>query len=147
MTVAKYLRTMSGYFLTAVSMSQNSTPCFVECLAGVVVDDFGLVLRGYAGEKLAFGFGNAETVERPLDVLGDVVPRALGFVGRFHEVMDVGEVDLVQPRRVAPRGHRLAKEELVRACNRNSRIHAGSSFIALMRSTISRVRPLSDLKT
>ena len=32
----------------------------------------------------------------------------------LHEVMDVGEVDLVETRRVAPRGHRLVKEELVR---------------------------------
>ena len=41
------------------------------------------------------------------DVNKGVLPEPL------HEVVNVGEVDLVQQRRVAPRRHRLAKEELV----------------------------------
>ncbi len=86
----------------------------VERLARAVIDDLGLVLRRDAGEKLALGLGDAETVERALDVLGHVVPRALRLVGRLHEIVDVGEVDLAQERRIAPRRHRLSDEQVVR---------------------------------
>ena len=58
-----------------------------------MIDDFGLVLRGDAGEKLALGLGDAQAIEGALDVVGHVVPRAFGLVGRLHEVVDVGEVD------------------------------------------------------
>ena len=118
-----------------------------ELFADVVIDDFRFVLRGDAGEELALGFGDAQAVERPLDVVGDVVPRALGAVGRVHEVVDVGEVDLVEQRGVAPRRHRLAKEDVVAPSGGSRASTAGSSFMSLMRSTISRVSPLSDLKT
>ena len=48
----------------------------LEVLADLVVDDLGLVLGADAGEELALGLGDAEAVERVLDVVGDVVPRA-----------------------------------------------------------------------
>ena len=50
----------------------------LELLVHLVVDDLGLVLGADAGEELALGLGDAEAVERPLDVLGHVVPGALG---------------------------------------------------------------------
>ena len=50
----------------------------LELLVDLVVDDLGLVLRADAGEELALGLGDAEPVERLLDVVGDVVPGALG---------------------------------------------------------------------
>ncbi len=40
----------------------------------LVVDDFGLVLGADAGEELPLGLGDAQAVERLLDVLGHVVP-------------------------------------------------------------------------
>ena len=83
----------------------------LELLVDLVVDDLGLVLRADAGEELALGLGDAEAVEGLLDVLGDVVPRALGALGGAHEVVDVVEVDLGEHRR-APGRHR-AREEVV----------------------------------
>jgi hypothetical protein len=85
----------------------------LELLVDLVVDDLGLVLRADAGEELALGLGDAEPVEGLLDVLGDVVPGALGLLGRAHEVMDVVEVDLGEVRR-APGRHRPGEEVLER---------------------------------
>ena len=83
----------------------------LEVLAHLVVDDLGLVLGADAGEELALGLGDAEAVEGLLDVVGDVVPRALGALGGAHEVVDVVVVDLGQERG-AP-GGLLAGEEVV----------------------------------
>ena len=85
----------------------------LEVLAHLVVDDLGLVLGADAGEELALGLGDAEAVERLLDVVRDVIPRARGLLGRAHEVVDVVVVDLGQHRR-APRRLR-AREEVARA--------------------------------
>ncbi len=41
------------------------TPCCLEVLADLVVDDLGLVLRGDAGdEALALGLGDAQLARR-----------------------------------------------------------------------------------
>ena len=85
----------------------------LELLVDLVVDRLGLVLRADAGEELALGLRDAEAVEGLLDVLGDVVPRALGALGGAHEVVDVVEVDLGQHRR-APRRHRAGEEVVER---------------------------------
>jgi hypothetical protein len=50
----------------------------LELLVDLVVDHLGLVLGADAGQELALGLGDPEPVERLLDVLGDVVPGALG---------------------------------------------------------------------
>jgi hypothetical protein len=78
-----------------------------------VVDRLGLVLRTDPGQELALRLGDAEAVERLLDVVGDVVPRALGTLGRAHEVVDVVEVDLGEHRRT-PGGNRARQEVIER---------------------------------
>ena len=83
----------------------------LELLVDLVVDGLGLVLGADAGEELALGLGDAQAVEGLLDVLGDVVPGALGALGGADEVVDVVEVDLGEHRR-APRRHR-PREEVV----------------------------------
>ena len=85
----------------------------LEVLAHLVVDDLGLVLRADAGEELALGLGDAQAVERSLDVLGHVVPAAARLLGGAHEVVDVVVVDLGQQRR-APRGLRPRHEVIQR---------------------------------
>ena len=80
-----------------------------EVLADAMVDDFGIVLRGDAAEELALGFGDAQAVERALDVLGDFFPRLALDVGRAHVIEDVVEVDLLEQFEVRPRRHRLAR--------------------------------------
>ena len=89
------------------------TPCFSRSSRDLVVDDLGLVLGADAGQELALGLGDAEPIERLLDVLGHVVPRALGALGGADEVVDVVEVDLGQHRR-APGRHRAGEEVLER---------------------------------
>ena len=83
----------------------------LEVFADLVVDDFGLVLGADSGQELPLGLRDPEPVEGLLDVLGHVVPGALGALGRAHEVVDVVEVDLGEHRR-APGRHR-AREEVV----------------------------------
>src|SRR4051812_40229817 len=85
----------------------------LELLVDLVVDDLGLVLRADAGEEVALGLGDAEPIEGLLDVLGHVVPRALGALGGAHEVVDLVEVDLGERRR-APRRHRAGEEVVER---------------------------------
>jgi hypothetical protein len=85
----------------------------LELLVDLVVDDLGLVLRAHTGQELALGLGDAEAVEGLLHVLGDVVPGALGPLGRAYEVVDVVEVDAGEHRR-APRGHRAGEEVVER---------------------------------
>src|SRR3954454_2015233 len=85
----------------------------LELLVDLVVDDLGLVLRADAGEEVALGLGDAEPIEGLLDVLGHVVPRALGALGGAHEVVDLVEVDLGERRR-APGRHRAGEEVLER---------------------------------
>src|SRR3954449_889825 len=85
----------------------------LELLVDLVVDDLGLVLRADAGEEVALGLGDAEPIEGLLDVLGHVVPRALGALGGAHEVVDLVEVDLGERWR-APGRHRAGEEVLER---------------------------------
>ncbi len=92
-------------------MSVKITPCCLEVLVDLVVDDLGLVLGADAGEELALGLGDPQAVERVLDVLGHVVPGALGALGGAHEVVDVVVVDLGEHRR-AP-GRLRPREEVL----------------------------------
>ena len=85
----------------------------LEVLAHLVVDDLGLVLRAHAGQELALRLGDAEPLERVLDVLGHVIPRLAGLLGGAHEVVDVVEVDAGQEGR-APRRHRPGEEVVER---------------------------------
>ena len=84
-----------------------------QLLAHGVVDDLGVVLRADAGQELALRLGDAELLERRLDLLRDVVPGLLLALGRLAVVDDLVEVDLVEA--VAPRGHRALDEVVVRA--------------------------------
>ena len=78
-----------------------------------MVDDLGVVLGADAGEELALRLGDAELLERRLDLLGDVVPRLLFALGRLAVVDDLVEVDPVQA--VGPGRHRALEEVLVGA--------------------------------
>ena len=84
----------------------------LEVLLEAVVDDLGLVLRADAREELALHLGDAEPLERVLDVLGDVLPGALGTGGRLEVVEDRVEVDLLEV--AAPVGRGLLEEGLER---------------------------------
>ncbi len=109
----------------------------------LVVDDLGLVLGADAGQESALGLRDAQAVEGLLDVLGDVVPRALGALGGAHEVVDVVEVDLGQHRRAPSRLSGAKKWSS--AFRRKSRIHCGSFLNSEIFSTISLLIPLGAL--
>ena len=113
MTVAQCSRKRSSCSRRAVSVSQKMTPLLLEVLAQRVVDDLALVLGAHAREVLLLGLGDAQAVERVLDVGRDVVPVGALLLRRADEVEDVLEVDLVQV--AAPGGHGLALEDLERA--------------------------------
>ena len=85
----------------------------LEVLANLVVDDLGLVLGADAGQELPLRLGDPETVEGVLDILGHLVPRALGAFRRSHEIVDVVVVDLGQQRRT-PGGLRARQEVIER---------------------------------
>jgi len=77
-----------------------------------VVDDLGVVLRADAGQELALGLRNAETLEGLLDLVRDIVPGLLLALGRLAVVNDLVEVDLAQV--AAPPRHRPRQVVLVR---------------------------------
>ena len=68
MTVPKYSLTRSGCSRRAVSVSQKMTPCFSRSSRMRVVDDLGLVLRASRRPGTSLGLGDAQPVERVLDV-------------------------------------------------------------------------------
>ena len=84
----------------------------LKVLADAVIHDFGVVLGAHAGQELALGFGNAQAVERVLDVVRNVFPVARLTILRPDVVVDVVEVDARQIG--APGRHRLALELLQR---------------------------------
>src|SRR5437588_2654163 len=79
----------------------------------LVVDGFTFILSPDPRQELPLRLGNTQAVERVLDVLGHLVPRALRALGRAYEVVDVVEVDLGQGRR-APGRHRPRQEVVER---------------------------------
>jgi hypothetical protein len=80
-----------------------------------VVDDLGVVLGRDPGEELLLGLGDAQLVERALDVLGHVVPVVDRSLARREVVVDLVEVDAVQQLLVAPLRHGLGQEGVQRA--------------------------------
>ena len=83
----------------------------LELLLEAVVDDLRLVLRADAGEELALCLGDAESLERVLDRVRHVVPRAGVVLGRLEVVEDVLEVDAAEVG--TPVRHGLREEDLV----------------------------------
>ena len=62
--------------------AEEDDALLLEVLADVVVDDLGVVLAADAGEVLLLRLRDAELVVRAPDVVGHVVPRLRGLVGR-----------------------------------------------------------------
>ena len=112
-TVPKYLRKISGYSFERLVRAHEHDAELRELLLDRVVDDLGVVLGADAGEELALRLGDAEPLERRLDLVGDVVPRLLLALGRLAVVDDLVEVDPVEP--VGPGRHRALQEVVVRA--------------------------------
>ena len=69
-------------------------PLLLKVLAQAVIDDFRLILGTDAGQELALGLGDAQLVERVLDLGRNVVPGFALAVGRFHVIVNVIEVQL-----------------------------------------------------
>ena len=78
-----------------------------------MVNGFGFVLCRDTAQPLLFGFGNAQTVEGSLDVIGHVVPVLFSGVRGAEEVGDVVEIDVVEFTAVAPVGHLPLNEVVV----------------------------------
>ena len=76
MTVAEYSRNELLVLAQRLVRVEEDDAAVLEVLLEVVVDDLGLVLGADAGEELALGLGDAEPVERVLDVLGARRPRS-----------------------------------------------------------------------
>ena len=116
-----------------------------EILADAMVDHFGIVLRGDAAQKLALGFGDAQAIERALDIRGHFFPRLAFDVGCAHIIVDVREIDLIRAPRGPPTAAAAWRRKMSSERWRKSRIHCGSFFICEICSTISWSMPLRDL--
>jgi hypothetical protein len=100
-------------FLEALVGAHEDDADLGQLLLDGVVDDLRVVLGADAGEELPLRLGDAETLERLLDLLRDVVPRLLFPLGRLAVVDDLVEVDPVEA--LGPRRHRPLDEVVVRA--------------------------------
>ena len=96
-----------------------------QLLAHGVVDDLRVVLRTDAGEELALRLGDAQLLERLLDLVRDVVPGLLLALGGLAVVDDLVEVDLGQV--AAPGGHGSLEEVVVRP--QPVLVHPGRLFL------------------
>ena len=95
-------------FLQGLVGRQEDDPLFLQVLLEGVVHHLGVVLGADAGQEFALGLGDAQAVERLLDVVRHVLPRSSLAVGGLHVVVDVVEVDVLDP--AAPRRGRLLLE-------------------------------------
>ena len=94
----------------AESVSHEDDALLFQVFLHVMVNDFGFVLRGYAGQELLLRFRNAQLVESFLDFFRHFLPRFALLFGRLHVVRDVVEIEIVQV--AAPIRHRHAVENV-----------------------------------
>ena len=85
-----------------------------ELLADGVVDDLRVVLGADAGEELALRLGDAQLLERLLDLVGHVVPGLLLALGRLAVVDDLAEVEVLDALG-DPGRHRAGHEVVIGA--------------------------------
>ncbi len=71
----------------------------LQVFTEAVIDHFRFVLGAHAGQELAFGFRNAQLIERILDLGRHVVPGLSLAVGRLHVIVNIIEIEF---RQVAP---------------------------------------------
>ena len=91
-----------------VGVDENH-PLLLEILLNRVVDHFGFVLRGHAGNQtLLFRFGNAELVVGGTNLVRQFLPRGCLLVDRLDIVLEVIRVEILQV--YAPLRHRLGYE-------------------------------------
>ena len=110
MIVPKYCLHQVGMLAQRRVGIDEDDALLLQVLAQAVIDDFRLVLGTDAGQELALGLGDAQLVERVLDLGRNVVPGLALAVGRLHVIVDVVEVQL---RELAtPRRRRLLAEDL-----------------------------------
>ena len=76
---------------------QKDDPLTFQVFLEGMIHDLGVVLRADAGQEFTLRFGDAEAVERLLDVVGHVIPRPPLAVGGFHVVVNIVKVDVVNP--------------------------------------------------
>ena len=79
-----------------------------------VVHHLGLVLCADTGQDLLLRLGDAQALERVLDIVRNVVPGAFHLLLRLHIEVDLIERRLEIREVSAPRGHRLRFVDLER---------------------------------
>src|SRR6185437_281060 len=90
-----------------VRVNEDDT-LFFEVFTNLVVDDLRFVLRANARKVLALGLGDAQLVERVLDLFGQVVPGRTSLLSGLDVVVDIVEVNGAEV--TAPGGHRALQE-------------------------------------
>ena len=75
-----------------------------------MVHRLGLILCAHPGKEFPLGLGNPKAVERFLDFSRDLIPRRAWLLRGLQVVIDIGELDAVQQRRVRPDRHRFRQE-------------------------------------
>ena len=106
---AEVLAQQVGMLLQGLVGRQEDDALTLEVLLEGVVHHLGVVLGADAGQEFALRLGDAQAVERFLDVVRHVFPRPSLAVGGLDVVVDVVEVNVLDP--AAPRRRRLLLED------------------------------------
>ena len=138
MILPKYSRTRSGMLADGRVGVGEEDALLAEVFLQRAVDDFALELGLHAGEELLLGLGNAEPVERVLDLLRHVVP-GLALARRSASGSSRCPGSRCRCRR--PSWASASTRRSSSASSRKSRIHAGSFFISEICATIVGVQP------
>ncbi|MMZ62849.1 hypothetical protein D1872_250750 [compost metagenome] len=67
-----------------------------KVLLHAVINDFGFILRGYAGQKLLLGFGNPQLVEGFLNFGRNLFPCFPLLLRRSNIVLNIVKIQLIQ---------------------------------------------------
>ena len=101
-----------GVFVEAFGRVDEDDALVFEDFFDVGVGGFGVVLGFDTGEEFAFLLRDAEAFEGALDVFGDFVPGALGFLAVGEVVAEFFEVDVLQVLGGPVSGHGFGVEDV-----------------------------------
>ena len=125
MTLPNHWRKISGCSLEPLGGVDEDDPLLGDGLLDVGIGGLAVELGLDPGEELALLLRDAQPLEGPLDVLGNLVPGALWLLAAGQVVADLVKKDVLQVPG-GPMGRQRLRQEGLERLSRKSRIQAAS---------------------